>query len=376
MKYIVFTLLAILFISCSTVRITHLTESTKINDAYLLYSLPKTKLVVDFEILKLDFKAGPYAAFAKDYLGINNPEILKSHQYYYIKNVKVHTITTADTSQTYLIKYRKRLPWKSICYESNGLISGINCECYNQQTISSYLGTSNYLPLLTYNDNVVQSVSNFVNIKIDTIYKTVKVDTNWIKIPIKRQLIDTLSIQEASRQVADFIFDLRERQYDLFTGDMNALPSGNAAEIIDRYLKEKEAEYLALFIGKTFVHLLNYRFELEPNDTIFAFFHTEKGLVDRNVKGSFSLALFVEPYNSFSSKMKIIQNELKKKPSTNYFIYRLPAKTKIIFTSNNNIIYQSEEWIYQYGEIIKLPISILKKYSLDFHNPEKIIIKK
>ena len=45
-------------------------NAVKANDYGVTYSLPKTHLVVDAEVTKVTYKAGPYYPYAEKYLGV------------------------------------------------------------------------------------------------------------------------------------------------------------------------------------------------------------------------------------------------------------------------------------------------------------------
>lgn len=72
MRYIAFIVVLYILSACSTVRITHLSDTKKINKPFWLYALPKTELYIDIELEKKIHIAGPYANYAEKYLGISN----------------------------------------------------------------------------------------------------------------------------------------------------------------------------------------------------------------------------------------------------------------------------------------------------------------
>ncbi|MCX7861640.1 MAG: DUF4831 family protein [Bacteroidales bacterium] len=374
MRALVFFLLSGFLLACSSVRISHISEVKKVGKNYWLYALPKTELYIDIFIDKRTYFKGPYAEFASKYLGIQNV-VQKNYEQYSIKDIKINTSQVADSEQIFLINYSKKLPWKSIQQSYDGLIYSINTvndipksnEWFENNKIHEF---SAFEPIL-YSE---VSKSPFIHEKIDTVYKQVKIDTIWSRIPVQRKTVDTLKKEDKAKEAAKIIFELRSRMYDLFSGELEYIPQGEAAVHIAQELRMQEQEYMELFLGKTFQTTLHYRFKWTPtmdekNLYILTYFSENKGLLQNPEKDAEPIILQLKSSQSFVPAMFQILKFEKAKQKSNVFYFKFPNKAiaKVLF--ENNVLYEKEILLFQTGRIQKIPIAYLKRGTLKLSEP-------
>ncbi|MGQ9846638.1 MAG: DUF4831 family protein [Bacteroidales bacterium] len=363
--------------SCNPVQINHVSQVKKFNKPTYIFALPQTALTVTLTIEKQIVKKGPYAEFAEKYIGITNvPK--ESSEKFLIKNIEISNHSIADTEQIFVIQYKHKLPWNSVIQQNDGIILAINQKNINLPVTRH--NNHNYInPSLEHIAFKELSQSSYFKEKIDTIFKQVKVDTNWVRIAVPKKSIDTLKLEDKAKEAAQHIFDIRSRLFDLLTGDIETLPQGEAAKTIVEYLKSEEQEYLSLFLGKTYTTTIHFDFEVIPklnnNKYILAYFDPNKGIVNTPSKNTKTISIILNTYDSFKP-FTLAQLKYQKAQKKNTFPYLMPVLTKVSVMLNDEIVFTKDIPIYQFGKTMEVPICFLKKYAFDFTNPQIITISK
>lgn len=378
-KLLVIIVVSIFLSSCNSVQIKHVSQVKKFNKSNHIFALPKTALSVTITLEKQIVKKGPYAEFAEKYIGIRNTPT-ENFEKFLLKNIEISDHRIADTEQIFVIQYKHKLPWNSIIQQNDGIILAINQANNNLPEVSTNHYNFYYTnPSLEHIAFKELSQSNYFKDKIDTIFKQVKVDTNWVRIAVPKKSIDTLKLEDKAKEAAQHIFDIRAKLFDLLIGDMETLPQGEAAKTIIEYLKSEEQEYLSLFLGKTYTTTIHYNFELIPelnqNEYILAYLDPNKGIVSNPTKNSKAVKITITPYDSFKP-YTMAQLQYQKAQKKNNFPYQMPVLSKVSVLLNEQIVFKKDIAIYQFGKTMEIPVCFLKKYTFDFTNPQIITISK
>jgi len=379
MKKLLFIVIIALWVGCNSVSIKHVSQVRKFNKNHFVYALPKTKLIVHIQFEKQFYKKGPYAEYANKHLGIELPS-LDDYVKYHIAKVELQPVIFADSQEIYIVQYRYHLPWKSIIQQADGVILSINQNQTNTAGVNSH--TVNALNQIKSLEQIAYKKlipSPYIKERIDTTFKQIKVDTNWVRIMVTKKIIDTLKIEDKANEAAQHIFEIRTRLFDLMTGDMETLPQGEAAKTILEYLKAEEQEYLSLFLGKTYVIPIDYYIEILPNninenEILLGYLHPTKGLVHQPLNNAQKLTIKLVTNDYYQSYTQALL-KYKKAQNTNKFTYRLPINSTINIYSDENLIYSKQVEIYQWGKVMECPIRMLKNTAFEFSNPLKIVKK-
>lgn len=373
MRCFAFVILLFIFSACSTVRITHLSETKKISKPFWLYALPKSELYVDVELEKKIHIAGPYANFAEKYLGIANVS-KRSFEQFTIKDISVNTNIVADSEQIFVVQYSNKLPWRSIQQTHDGIVLAINTDERNFQ-VQTLFENTDFSEIQSYEPLFYKELSKspIIKEKIDTIYKTVKVDTIWTKVPVQRKTSDTLKPEDKAKEAANLIFDIRMRMLDLFSGELETLPQGEAAEYIAHELRQQEQEYLELFLGKTFITTLRQRFKIVPtydekNLYVVAFFSEKKGLLANPEKDAEPILLQIKSSQAYVPAIFQILKLEKAKKNEHVFYIKTPNRATVKLLYDNHIIKEKDILYYQSGRVVRIPLCLLKKGSFYIHD--------
>lgn len=273
----------------------------------------------------------------------------------------------ADSEQIFVVQYSKKLPWRSIQQTHDGIVLAINC---NEITpsVQNFFENTDFSEIQIYEALYYKELSKspIISEKIDTIYKTVKVDTIWTKVPVQRKTSDTLKPEDKAKEAANLIYDIRMRMLDLFSGELENLPQGEAAEFIAYELRRQEQEYLELFIGKTFTTLLRQRFKIVPtNDEknlyVVVFFSERKGLLSNSEKDAEPILLQIKSSQTYIPAIFQILKLEKAKKNEHVFYVKIPNRATVKLLYDNHIIKEKDILYYQSGRIHRIPLCLLKK---------------
>jgi len=374
-KNIFIVSLLIILASCSGIRVVNVKYADKINKNYFIYALPKNIVVADIEITEIRTLRGPFYAYAEKYMGITGaPKSDKIE--YYISNSDLSLASEADSGNYYFIFPKCKSNIKNVSLNSQNIILSINGQDQEQLSVSN----NNILSKITTFDTkpFPQSVftelskNDYLKEHIDTVYKQIKVDTNWVRVPVQKKVIDTISFEGKAKEAAHHIMRLRKRLFKLISGAYNKLPDVNSADVIIKELKKEEEEYLSLFIGKTFTRTIHHRFYYTPslgieNKKTISFLHPDKGIVaDKSVK-TLPVILEIEQTNNLSQLDTVI-SKYRKTSKNQGIVYRIPEMANIKLLLGNTLLIEKQLPIAQYGVINSLPSKILKgkKRSIEF----------
>lgn len=303
------------------------------------YSMPQTVLVFNVEAQKESFYAGPYARYARKYLGIDAE--LYDRVSYTVTSVKMLPAVEADQSQRFTYQVNAQSQPVYLQLTSQGLVSG-PAGAYTADRGWKYpvgKGTG-------FSDKGIPS--NLTE-RTSTLYEA---DNH----AVRQQVIVEKTTEVKAKEVADKIFEIRENKYKILVGDTDATYSGEAMKATIDALNKLEQDYLTLFTGYSEYGSQAATFEVIPasrkNQTYVAFrLSDEEGLVPAdNVSGKpYFVQLTVEevaPAPAVDSKSKPVQ----------VINYRIPAVCGVRLTDGISTLLQTRVPVYQLGIVAAYPI--------------------
>lgn len=233
-----------------------LTQGKSAPSGTVVYSLPVTSVTFVVDAVREDFIAGPYAEYAKKYMG---SEARTSNEVnYYLKSIKVVPYLEADPSVRIAVNLKKAGSYDSflkLC--SQGLVVASD----------SYTGKAEVwrFPSLAGNDQFAgKDVDNNLSTTTTTLYKTVKTATGYEKVAVSQSQVVEKSAEKKAAETAATIFKLRSMRMAIVTGDTDATYSGEAMEAAIKELLRMEDEYMSLFYGTTVESVQTINFDVVP----------------------------------------------------------------------------------------------------------------
>ncbi|MCQ2136146.1 MAG: DUF4831 family protein [Bacteroidales bacterium] len=220
------------------------------------YSLPKTNLCIDVEAVQENFHAGPYAEFAKKYLGIE--VALKDEQSCHLTKVTVTPKVEADFSARYsMVVPAKAFECTFLSLCAGGLVA-VNEGSFGQESVWRF-------PSAAKAQFAAQASSSNLQLESTTLYKNVKGDNAWNQVAVQQAMVVEKSADKRAQEAAEMIFSLRKKRVQIITGDTDMTYSGEAMGAAIAEMTLLEQQYMTLFTGYTDSQVQTMHFELVPD---------------------------------------------------------------------------------------------------------------
>ena len=215
----------------------------------IFYSLPRTVLEMEVEVVKTTYKAGPYAIFAPKYLGIE--AAVRDSAEFSVAGVGVNSFVEADPSQRFFCRSGNAAARTLLSLTSVGLVSGESDLSGQTERNFSVSGKVDF----DYRPSNLTS-------KVSTLY-----DAGTGKA-VSRKLTVEKSKEAKAAEAAERIFEIRDNRYRILVGDTDASYGGEAMKAAIDALDALEKQLLALFVGKTTLDTLNAVYEIIPSEGV------------------------------------------------------------------------------------------------------------
>ncbi|MFH0760182.1 MAG: DUF4831 family protein [Bacteroidota bacterium] len=342
------------------------------NDYAMYYSLPRTVFDIEIVVDKTITKPGPFAAYAERFLGLSGVPTREIVEYA-VAEVHVNSHPEKDPGQMYRIETEGKPFGARVSLTADGLIRGINLPVNPEVAVSQEAAQKLFEKQFDYPEYPDLTMKKNTEPIPDTIYKVVRTDTSFIKIPLLRKLEGQKSLLNQAEEAAGVLMKLREGRFKLLNGDYayeendgTRLPEGASLEVIVRELAAMEEGYVSLFAGRK-----------QTVREIVKFSYTPLGqsLTESSVLCSFSRANGIEPPESSGADRVVIQlerNEVNamdqlqwaaedvKAPRIQGLAYRAPEKSRIEIRKSGETLFTREFLVAQCGRIDFVPDILLK----------------
>lgn len=353
---------ALFFISCNkkTLTVTPI-EKSKYTGQELVYSLPRNVIHVKVDVTKTSYIPGPYASFAKKFLGISNAIQEKSDQYA-ITGIEISKTTETDPNALFVAFDKKRSIINYFDVATSGLILPI--DNFKQTILTAKNIDGKPQPETVFTD---LTSTAFIGEEQSVYYSKVAKDSSFVRVPIQKKMIVERNMEEKAKEAAEFIFSLRKKRTEFFINDVETPFDGAAIKAIFDEIDHLEESYLTLFIGKTMSETKTEYFSFTPSKpegetTILFRYSASKGIVGANDFSGNPVLLEIKPeavpesHKTIASAIELIEEKKKNE----YIYYRIPLSTTISITDGKKEFISQREFIYQYGTQCMIPLSQIK----------------
>ncbi len=312
-------------------------------DDGIAYSLPSTSVRIEVEARQERFYAGPYARYAKKYLGVDART--ENAESYSVLSVKLTSAVEADLATRYYLpagKYSETL----LSFTSQGLVSIANAAS----------GTVEWrFPSVAAPDFSERGVLSNLTSEETTLYRNVKSESAYNKVAVQQEMVVQKSPESKARETAEMIFNLRKKMVQIITGDTDATFSGEAMGAAVAEISRLEKEYMSMFIGYSEYSTQKMCYEIVPSadnaSQVYVAFRLSdsKGLV---------------PADDVSGKPYLLefapQSVKGAVPSAGKTVlyYRIPAVCTVKLSDGADVLLQTRMPVYQLGVTASYPISV------------------
>ncbi|MGA1976481.1 MAG: DUF4831 family protein [Bacteroidales bacterium] len=342
----------------ASVSVKPLTNSTGIGSGSLVYALPRSVFTVKVTLERRIEIPGPYAAYAGDFLGLKNV-IDKKAERWSLRSISVNSHEEADPSEYYIINARDVFITNVLSMKKEGLILDLNPGSdFRNEAVETGKETN-------FNQFVPDDLGSdeYVEIQSDTVFRRVRVDSVFIRIPYVVEKKKPLTTEQIAERAAKRLLELRDGKIMILTGEANVFPQSDASiNEINRLQKE----YTELFTGRTFTEsrLFSYDFIPEKENsgkpvTLFML-SDSAGPMEAGSGIGKPVRIEVLPEQKTKDITIISAGEQSKGNSTNdKLFYRIPDLAVIRISLDGKTLYSSRRLVYQMGEVMQLPSNYL-----------------
>ena len=164
-----------------------------------------------------------------------------------------------------------------------------------------------------------------------------------------------------AKEAADMILRLRQKKYQIVTGDTDATYSGEAMAAAIGEISRLEKEYLSLFIGYSDCSTQKMEFEVIPspdaeNQMYIAFRISDvNGLLPADGVGGRPVVMEITK-GEFA---QIAEDPKAKKSKTPVIYYRIPNVCNVKISEGTNLLLQTRVPIYQLGQESSMPVNVV-----------------
>jgi hypothetical protein len=328
----------------------------------VVYSLPRNGLKIIVDVEKSTFIPGPYAAYAKKYLGIANVDNNKKSTWQ-IKAVRAEMFSEPDPDAVF---ETNDSIVGAVSLLSTGIIKGINVEGDDSEVVLN--GIETFISGAVY-DQVFTDLSsdNFYELLVDP--QTGAEDFNIKSTEVK------------AREAADYIMRLRQKRAYTILAPSDVVPEdGVAFKVLVEEIKRIEQEYVALFAGKTFINKHQMCFHFIPeggnvkNEVLFRFSESAGIVPVSNVSGKPVLINITKDAES-SRKAAVLKESNNPNSGESGLFYRFPVNASIEITDGIITFFKGRTTFSQMGAIAPFPANLINESTKIQYNTQTGTIK-
>lgn len=296
-------------------------SAAKSNNFGITYSLPKTTLIINAELVKVTSKAGPYYKYAEKYLGVKDA-VTEDNVYYELGKLTVENKGIPDPDNTFIVEFKAGTTAPYACLTEEGLICTINAEYEN--------GTSAAIPAKK-NPQGTETADASV---------------------YTEELLMAGSVSKQAEVAAKQIYRIRESRMNILTGEAdNVPPDGEAMKLVIKQLEDQEKALMNLFVGTKTLENSVYSTTIVPmgdieKDVLFRFSRL-LGIVKADDLGGTPVYLSLK---AIERAPELDPKEAaKKEKSMKGIIYNVPGKAELDITMNKKSLFKGEVQVVQFG---------------------------
>ena len=324
----------------------------------LSYCLPMTSLTFEVEAVKETFYAGPYAEYAKKYLGI---DVRKDDSVTYtLSEVKMTPYTEADQSSRYLLKVGSQgVDASFLSLTSCGLVS-VSDAPYGVESVWRF-------PTDIQEDFSDDGMISNVSSESATLYRNVKGESAYTRVAVQQEVMVAKTLEKKAAETAALIFDLRKKRIQIITGDTDATYSGEAMGAAVEEITRLEKEYMTLFTGYSEKSIQRMKSEIVPQKdrTMYVVFRMSAtdGLLSADDLSGTPVLLEIVPGKVAPPANPVEKKSEEKKLSKDviYAMYRVPSVCVLKLTDGADQLMTARLPVYQYGYDTSFPLAVKLK---------------
>lgn len=326
-------------VSTSNSYTTNVQDITNFEENSYIYSLPRTCFVIECRAVRSIFIAGPYANKAKELLNIEGAKESDDISWH-IQNIKISSLLETDPEYYYSIR---------------------NISAQTVQNSIQHLKENKLI--VCSHSNHTEPDSHFINSQSEFPTYQSSIDLNTLRyeafssIPYIKKHLSKNEKENPEKLAADDIMKLRKIVRQVFKSENDLYPDGLAVKEGVKIFAEMEAEFLSLFIGKTFTDTITQHFYFYPESkqklqrkTLFRF-SEEVGFIESKFSGGKAVDIEITDLGNskYLDHLFLTNNSPSQK---NLLFYRIPDNAEIKIMYGSIPIAKIQKPVYQLGAVV------------------------
>ena len=346
----------------SQVRVSRITGETNMpGRTGVLYSLPRTVLVVDIEYTRTDEIPGPYASLSQELLGMDQV-IAERRTLFSLEDAGISSYVEPDPGQLFMVEMDEKASeavWME--FSRNGLLAGAHWMEEEQLEAGPWM-KDHGVPAIETRESFPFYKEASLKEVVDTITRVVTFDTLTYREKILKRLMVKQTDREKATEAAAMIHDIGQDQYTLLVGYQETAYEYEAIRYMYDQLEAQRRNYLQLFIGITRTEKRTARYFIVPEEGmlgtqhVIAGFSSESGMLPAGEGEDIVLAIETKGLAS------IIGSTFPPAAAAaaTGFSYRVPETCRVSVEMRKEVLYQTSMVINQAGKVRSLPPSITR----------------
>ncbi|MDR2936069.1 MAG: DUF4831 family protein [Rikenellaceae bacterium] len=309
----------------------------------VVYALPQTVLRIRVAARCESIRKGPYARFAQKYLGVVAP--LSDKDIYTVTGGSIAAFEEGDPSRVFVLDNPDKSPFQLYGARADGLRS---------------LSGDGFSELPDRFDRRSETSRPNGEGRIETV-SNVSSDTSFLRMPFDKTQAAERSLEEQAADAANMIFRLRKARIELVTGEAGENVFGGGLKAALDEIGRLEEEYLALFVGKSFVKEVVREFDMIPQadktTAIVCRFSSEKGLLPANDLSGNPIVLELTPENRTRNQQVVRKSS---SPAKGAIAYPVADIVGCRLTDGAKEFAVARIPVYQFGTVVDIPVAAVK----------------
>ena len=325
-----------------------------IPEGAVVYSLPMTTLHIRVEAEREVFTAGPYARFAQKYLGLEAEQ--NNRVQYRIVQAQVRPYLEADPAHTFILNLsgQKNAVANFAQFSAQGLIMLSDSYAGKEENVR-------FTPQTRALAFVDKGISSNLSQEQVTLYRTEQGASGTQRVAVPQSQTVGKSLEKSAEEAAVLIFKIRNKRIEIITGDTDATFSGEALGAAVAEMARLEAEYLALFMGKSTYSTQAMDFDVQPQAgqarQIYIAFRLSdtEGLVPASNMGGRPITLELTADADASQAPSVTPDAGK---AALRLFYRKPVAMQMALSDGQDVLARSRVLVYQLGQVLSFPYTL------------------
>ena len=312
----------------------------------VVYALPRTTLKVTVVVEKESIRKGPYARYAQKYLGVMAP--LADKDIYTIVGGKIGYAQEADPNEVYTLENPDKSPMQLYAPSVEGFLA-VPMDGAAPMP-SAFKPAAPVGPAAPAHKAMGKGKVKVLS-QIDS-------DTSFVKVQVDRRSTVEQSPESAALDAANMIFMIRKNRMELISGNAGENVFGQGLKAALDELNRLEEEYLALFLGKQFKQTIVREYDVVPEagktSAVVCRFTEFGGLLPSSDLSGRPILVEMTP------EMKVQGSSMSEAKGKSMIYYRVADIANCRLLDGNREIAQSRVPVYQFGEVMQIPVPALK----------------